>query len=62
MPAITEAIGRTMMRLLPTDGAVLDLFAGAAGGWSLGMRRAGYRILAACEIDPWRRAVLEQRA
>ena len=36
---------------------VLDIFAGAVGGWSLGMSRAGYRTVAACEIDPWRRAV-----
>src|ERR1700731_1015702 len=36
---------------------VLDLFCGAAGGWSLGLHRAGFRTIAACEIDPWRRAV-----
>lgn len=36
---------------------VLDLFCGAAGGWSLGMHRAGYRTVAACEIDPWRLSV-----
>lgn len=35
---------------------VLDLFSGGAGGWSLGLHRAGYRTLAACEIDPGRRA------
>jgi DNA (cytosine-5)-methyltransferase 1 len=35
---------------------VFDLFSGAAGGWSLGLHRAGYRTVAACEIDPWRRA------
>ena len=56
LPQITEAIGRVMMRLCPTDGTVLDLFSGAAGGWSLGMHRAGYKTLAFCEIDPWRRA------
>jgi DNA (cytosine-5)-methyltransferase 1 len=33
----------------------LDLFAGAAGGWSLGLHRAGIRTVAACEIDEWRR-------
>ncbi len=37
-------------------GRVLDLFCGAAGGWSLGMHRAGYRTVAAAESDPWRRA------
>lgn len=35
---------------------ILDLFSGAAGGWSLGMHRAGFETVAACEIDPWRRA------
>lgn len=57
VPQIPEAIGRVMMRLAPTDGTVLDLFCGAAGGWSLGMHRAGYKTVAACEIDPWRREV-----
>lgn len=36
---------------------VLDLFCGAAGGWSLGLHGAGYRTVAAAEADPWRRAV-----
>lgn len=40
-----------------TAPAVLDLFSGACGGWSLGMHRAGFRTVAACEADPWRRAV-----
>ena len=35
---------------------VLDLFCGAAGGWSLGLHRAGFKTVAACEIDPARRA------
>lgn len=35
----------------------LDLFCGAAGGWSLGLHRVGIRTVAACEIDNWRRAV-----
>src|SRR3990167_5968957 len=34
---------------------VLDLFCGAAGGWSLGLERAGFRTVAACESDPRRR-------
>ncbi len=34
---------------------VLDLFSGACGGWSLGLHRAGFTTVAACEIDPWRR-------
>ena len=39
---------------------VLDLFSGAAGGWSLGMHRAGFRTVAACEAVPWRRALYAQ--
>lgn len=37
----------------------LDLFsaAAAAGGWSLGMERAGFSTMAACEVVPWRRAL-----
>ena len=35
---------------------MLDLFCGAAGGWSLGLHRAGFQTVAACEIDPARRA------
>jgi DNA (cytosine-5)-methyltransferase 1 len=38
-------------------GNILDLFSGAAGGWSLGMHRAGFRTVAACEVIPWRRAL-----
>lgn len=33
----------------------LDLFSGGAGGWSLGLPRAGVRTIAACEADEWRR-------
>lgn len=39
---------------------VLDLFSAAAGGWSLGMHRAGYRTIAACEVIDWRRALYAQ--
>jgi len=39
---------------------VIDLFCGAAGGWSLGFHRAGFQTVAACEVDPWRRAVFLQ--
>lgn len=49
-----------MMAILPTDGTVLDLFCGGAGGWSLGMHRAGYRTVAGVEIDDRRRAVFER--
>ena len=36
---------------------VLDLFSAAAGGWSLGMHRAGFVTVAACESVDWRRAL-----
>lgn len=36
---------------------VLDLFSAAAGGWSLGMHRAGFQTVAACEVVDWRRAL-----
>ena len=35
----------------------LDLFSAAAGGWTLGLHRAGFVTVAACEIVPWRRAL-----
>lgn len=35
---------------------VLDLFCGAAGGWSTGLHMAGgFTTVAACEADAWRR-------
>lgn len=34
---------------------VIDLFAGACGGWSLGLHRAGFTTVAAVEVDEWRR-------
>lgn len=33
----------------------LDLFCGAAGGWSVGLHANEIGTVAACEIDPWRR-------
>lgn len=33
----------------------IDLFCGAAGAWTLGATRAGFRIVAAAENDAWRR-------
>lgn len=36
---------------------VLDLFSAAAGGWSLGLHRAGFETVAACEWIEWRRAL-----
>lgn len=38
-----------------TDLTVLDLFSAAAGGWSLGAHRAGFRTIAAAEKVDWRR-------
>lgn len=38
---------------------VLDLFCGAAGGWSFGLHRAGMRTVAACEVDPVRRVLFQ---
>lgn len=35
----------------------LDLFCGGAGGWSLGLHRAGFRTVAAAEVNQWRRRV-----
>jgi site-specific DNA-cytosine methylase len=40
---------------------VLDLFCGASGGWSSGLESAGYRTVAACELDDWRRNVFAAR-
>lgn len=37
--------------------AALDLFSGAAGGWSLGLERAGIETIAACEASAWRRDI-----
>lgn len=39
---------------------VLDLFSAAAGGWSLGMHRAGFNTIAACEFVDWRRALYQE--
>jgi DNA (cytosine-5)-methyltransferase 1 len=39
---------------------VLDLFSAAAGGWSLGLHRAGFETVAACEVIDWRRALYAQ--
>lgn len=39
---------------------VLDLFSAAAGGWSLGMHRAGFETIAACEVVAWRRALYSE--
>lgn len=36
---------------------MLDLFSAAAGGWSLGLHRAGFQTVAACEWIDWRRAL-----
>jgi DNA (cytosine-5)-methyltransferase 1 len=38
----------------------LDLFSAAAGGWSLGLHRAGFETIAACEVVDWRRALYSE--
>lgn len=45
---------------MPHEIEVLDLFSAAAGGWSLGMHRAGFKTIAACEFIEWRRALYSQ--
>ncbi|WP_418025309.1 DNA cytosine methyltransferase (plasmid) [Paracoccus sp. TD-10] len=45
---------------LPLPLRALDLFSGAAGGWSLGLHRAGFVTLAACEIVQWRRILYSE--
>ena len=50
--------GRAVMGGLET----LDLFSAAAGGWSLGLHRAGFTTIAACEAIDWRRAILRVEA
>lgn len=40
--------------------SVLDLFSAAAGGWSLGMHRAGFHTVAACEAVDWRRILYSE--
>lgn len=40
--------------------SVLDLFSAAAGGWSLGMHRAGFTTVAACEVEEWRRSLYSE--
>ena len=36
---------------------LLDLFSAAAGGWTLGLHRAGFTTIAACESVDWRRTL-----
>ena len=55
VPQIAEAIFRSMRPLFPGATRVLDLFSGAAGGWSLAAEWAGLDVVAGCEFDPWRR-------
>lgn len=38
----------------------LDLFSAAAGGWSLGLHRAGFTTIAACESVDWRRVLYSE--
>jgi site-specific DNA-cytosine methylase len=46
-----------MTAMFPQAHTVLDLFSGAVGGWTYACKWAGLEVVAACEIDPWRRQV-----
>lgn len=46
-----------MSAMFPDATRVLDLFSGAVGGWAYACRWAGLNVVAACEIDEWRRRV-----
>jgi site-specific DNA-cytosine methylase len=46
-----------MSAMFPEARRVLDLFSGAVGGWTYACRWAGLEVVAACEVDPWRREV-----
>jgi DNA (cytosine-5)-methyltransferase 1 len=63
-PAVIAPLPRLFTRTTPRLAAsprgdammrALDLFSAAAGGWSLGLHRAGFLTIAACEIVEWRR-------
>ena len=43
--------------MYPDARRVLDLFCGAVGGFTYAARWGGLDVVAACEIDPWRREV-----
>lgn len=43
-----------------TDWTTVDLFSAAAGGWSLGLHRAGFRTVYACEREEWRRTLYSE--
>jgi site-specific DNA-cytosine methylase len=60
MTACRPSLARSAQSAEPERWLTLDLFCGAAGGWTLGLHRAGFTTVAACEIDPWRRAVFSQ--
>lgn len=47
---------------MSADLTILDLFSAACGGWSLGMHRAGFKTIAACEWIAWRRALYADAA
>lgn len=57
VPQIAALICREMHAMMPTEGRVIELFAGAVGGWSYAAEAAGLTVVGMCEIDPWRREV-----
>ncbi len=56
----TEAEIIAGLRAENVSRSVLDLFSAAAGGWSLGMHRAGFHTVAACEAIDWRRTLYSE--
>jgi site-specific DNA-cytosine methylase len=55
-------IGRIkILRRRPPPRTAVDLFAGAAGGWTLGLHWAGVQVVAAVEADAERRAAYAAR-
>jgi hypothetical protein len=59
VPQVACQIVRVMSAMFPDARRALDLFSGAVGGWTYACRWAGLEVIAACEIDPWRREVYQ---
>ena len=57
VPQVALPILRAMRNAFPDARRVLDLFGGGVGGWHYACAWAGLEVVAACEIDPWRREV-----
>lgn len=46
-----------MMPMYPQSHTALELFSGGVGGWRYACEEVGLDVIAACEVDPWRRQV-----